>query len=236
MMTKDDRYSAGQILINFIHNYCQVLEAQLSAVSLQINETVLKLIDDVKEISANTAKEKEFAEGILEETYLNPADDIKSIVQSAQGEIDDLLEELQSSHSGQEPQAQSNNQIMQPTDKIVKNNGPQAAPRLMGQFSKHMEVLSSMDASMQNILFDIVGVLSQDDVLRQRLLHVTDVTRAISVALAYLLSDVSGRLDLHNVLKLQDDMLKFAWNRYTMESEKELFLKFFAAPNLRKVS
>jgi hypothetical protein len=234
MASKDDGFTAGKILIEFIQSYCQVLEGQLAAVSSQINDTVAQLLKDVEEISANTANEKQFAEKVLDQTYLAPDADTQQFVYSAQAEVDSILEEL----SGGATDKISTNATQPPAfkqEKTIPGNGDSVS-RLAGQFSKHMEVLSTMDSAMQNILFEIVGVLSRDDVICQRLLHVTDVTRATCVALSYVMTDMSGRFDLHNILKLRDDLLSYAWRRYTMESEKEVFKNSFAVPSVKKAS
>jgi phage-related protein len=95
--------------------------------------------------------------------------------------------------------------------------------------SNHMQSLSNLDDSVKNFVFSIMGNLSIDDVIRQRLEHVSTSLVALREGVQQILNEYStgSRVNESNIEKVQMEMMKRVFSCFTMEEEKQIFNKVF---------
>jgi hypothetical protein len=95
--------------------------------------------------------------------------------------------------------------------------------------SSHMAGLSTLDDSVRNCLFAIMGGLSIDDVVRQRLEHISKAMVSMQEGIAAMLAIHSnGAVVTEAQFKIiQQDMLVTMYKAFTMEEEKKIFEKVF---------
>lgn len=102
---------------------------------------------------------------------------------------------------------------------------PAARVKLINeQISSQMASLSHLDDSVRSVLFSIMGALSSDDVIRQRLEHVTTSINAMENGIGSVVKGFGtkelGEADVH---KINSNMADTMYRSYTMEEEKSVF-------------
>lgn len=97
------------------------------------------------------------------------------------------------------------------------------------QLSSHMSSLANLDESVRNFFFAAMGSLSVDDVVRQRLEHVSTAMTALQVGVQKILTEYRAGRPLKEdfVMALQKEMSLKMYKAYTMESEKLVFAQVF---------
>lgn len=83
------------------------------------------------------------------------------------------------------------------------------------------------DGQMNDILMAMMGALSADDVIAQRLAHVVSGIQTFNVGLAYVLVDFENRFNSASVNKLKDDILKTTYKFYSTEEERDIYKGVF---------
>lgn len=92
------------------------------------------------------------------------------------------------------------------------------------QISSHMASLTNLDESVRSVLFSIMGALSMDDVIRQRLEHVTTSTHAMQTGVTQIIKEFSmGTLSESVVEDVKSTMANVMYKSFTMEDEKSVF-------------
>lgn len=95
--------------------------------------------------------------------------------------------------------------------------------------SQHMSGLSNLDDSVRGFLFSIMGGLSVDDVVRQRLEHVNTSVMALQSGVQKIIDQYNsgGKVTEQFVELVQHEMLSKMYKSFTMEDEKKVFAKVF---------
>ncbi len=90
--------------------------------------------------------------------------------------------------------------------------------------SSHMATLSNLDENVRSLLFSIMGALSMDDVIRQRLEHVTTSISAMETGITRVVKEFAavklGDAEAHNI---NSEMADKMYRSFTMEDEKKVF-------------
>ncbi len=95
--------------------------------------------------------------------------------------------------------------------------------------SAHMSGLSNLDEAVRGFLFAIMGGLSMDDVVRQRMEHLTLSLVAMRDGVQKVIDQYSSGLKVTDefIDSVQHEMLVRMYRSYTMEDEKKVFSKVF---------
>ena len=211
MSDKLDKVLASNHLVSYLSRYSEVLELQLREIQQILQGTVDEIMAAVEEINSRAADGKNKANKILDETYFNPSEETKKAVDSIQASVDALLE-------GGDLDALAETE----TDEDI-------ARRTGGIFSKHMEALSEMDQSIANKLVEVMGSLSADDIMAQRISHMHAGIRALQLSLTRILVNFDDLYTPENVLKICNDLLNLTYKTYTTEEERLIFKEVFGA-------
>jgi len=224
-MTTDK--NATRTLVSFIRAYTDVLEQNLQAIHVTMREAVEGVMQGINEISSKTAEKKQAANQVLVNTYTNPDDETRASMDSVQDEVNRVLELAASGtfEAAATPVAQGQAAA---ADDELRNTLRRSA----GFFSKHMEALETLDGDLSNLLLQMMGALSRDDVIAQRIQHVQMSLNALQTSLTYILTDFEGRCRPGEVDRFIVELKSFTLRSYTMEDEKQLFYKVF--PEERK--
>lgn len=102
---------------------------------------------------------------------------------------------------------------------------PAARVRVINErISSHMSNLSNLDESVRMVLFSIMGALSMDDVIRQRLEHVTTSMQAMEKGVGHVVTNfTSGSLTDVFATEINNAMADQMYRSFTMEEEKQVF-------------
>lgn len=216
MFDNKEGFLASKELIEFLRQYMSVMEKQLNEIRAIMISTTKGVMGEIEKMSANTEVGKKQAEDMLTNLYLNPDDGAKELVGSIQDAVDDIVNQAQEGavHEG-------SSEVNE--DEVLRMK----IRRFGGVFSKHMEALSTLDDNIKEVLLSIMGALSTDDVIDQKLDHVERSLNALQISLAYVLVDFETRFSRTGVLKLKKELLQYTYRQYTMENERDIHKKIF---------
>ena len=123
---------------------------------------------------------------------------------------------------------------------VLQADGRSSAPKLgtaeaevlraSGLFSKHMEAIATLDGEVRHVLFQVIGALSADDVMGQRLIHVISGLGIISRGTSEFMKGFPTLATRAGVGSFRDRILTEVYRGYTMEAEREIFHEVFGAP------
>jgi hypothetical protein len=208
-------------LIAFISRYSALLEKQLVTVRQTMESTVDEIMTNVNKINDTLETKKNEAEKMLEKTYFQPDQATKNLVDNVQNMVSDIFDEAQKklaatgtvSASGVAPK-ESQQQLEMDLSVVAK---------LMSK-DKSME---AVDNSLQEIIMNMIGALSSEDVIAQRMDHVILSLQGLHISLGYVLLDYQNRSRRERVGAIIQDLKEFTFRQYTMEEEKQEYFEAF---------
>lgn len=220
-----DKEDASAHLVKFLADYTQLIEGQL----LNIRETMVSTVEIVMEgvagISSTTEDRREHAEKVLESTYVNPDMETEILIQDMQKVVDEIFDEMADRFAkGQELESLTSAE----PEVLVKNR----INRFAGKFTTEMNTLNTIDDELKNVIFGIIGALSSEDVIAQKLEHVVMSMKILQTGLNYVLIDFDQRCTMDELAKVMSDIKSYTFRQYTAEDEKQRFLAIF--PDSRK--
>ena len=122
-------------------------------------------------------------------------------------------------------------------DSTVENNSIEdELLRTGGRFAKHLEALSTLDDSVKGILMEVVGALSSDDVIGQRLHHVKSSLQKFNDGISSFLENPQHLQSQEQIKKLRAEILTCVYLSYTSEAERMTFHRIFGHPKSQTAS
>jgi hypothetical protein len=212
-------------LVSFLAQYTRLLEGQL----LNIRETMVSTVETVMQgvagISSTTEDRRQHAEKVLESTYVNPDMETEILIQDMQKVVDEIFDEMSERHA----KGQDIGQLVSAEPEVLVRN---RINRFAGRFKTEMNTLNTIDDELKNVIFGIIGALSSEDVIAQKLEHVVMSLKILQTGLNYVLIDYDQRCTLDELEKVAADIKSYTFRQYTAEDEKKRFLAIF--PENRK--
>ena len=209
-MADDDENKSYSDLLEFVTSYNGLMEVHLRSVQDMMTGTVNSIMESIHKLSDTTAEGHKVASDTLEEAYLDPDQETLNLVNDMQSFFDTLhgFGEIKDSEK-------LTNEIAERKKWFEEKFGPSLAK------------LEEVDNNLSEIIFKIIGTLSNEDVITQRLEHVGAAVTGLTAMLDYIILDQKNRLDEHHLQLLKTDVLKFLKSSYTMEEEKIEFRQIF---------
>lgn len=200
MKANHERVLAERELVGFLQTYCALMAAHIASIRGLMASTTETVMNSVMAISdARESKKK------LADTVLVKRRDGEGITKTFQGDDATFRNEtVGTSHS---------------------ESLPLTAAQKLKQYIGGMD---DLDASMQDILFRIVGATSTDDVVGQRLDHVSHALRNLEVGLTRMLDPDGRLLQESQMIKLFEEILRVTRKSYTMVEEHQVLDEAFA--------
>ncbi|MGE0174050.1 MAG: hypothetical protein AB7T49_14735 [Oligoflexales bacterium] len=208
-------------LIRFVSKYSALLETQLVAVRQTMENTVTEIMDSVTKISDTLETKRKEAENLLEATYLAPDQATKNIVDNVQNMVSDIFDEASRKFADTGSVTAAGLTPKQTEQQIEMNLS--MASSLMTK-DKTMEAI---DSNMQEIIMNMIGSLSSEDVIAQRMDHVIHSLQGLHISLGYILLDYVHRSRTERVSVIMQDLKDYTLRQYTMEDEKHEFFTYF---------
>lgn len=209
----------NKFLVSFLQNYTKLMEEQL----LNVRETMLATVEDVmsgaEKISSATEGKKQHAENVLESTFLHPDVETEALIGDLQKVVTEVFEETsQKLEQGMPLDVTTSSE----PELLVQNR----IKRLQGRFQKEMQSLPQLDNEVSTLIFGIMGSLSSEDVIAQKLDHIVMSMKALQTGLNYILIDYEHRCSGPTLDTIVADIKAFTLRQYTCEDEKELFIRY----------
>jgi len=210
-----DQEDSSAYLITFLRKYTQLVEGQLANIRETMVGTVESVMQGVSGISKVTDDKKQHAEKVLEATYLNPDVETEILIQDLQRVADELFEEMsQRFMQGEKLESLTSTE----PEVLVRNR----IKRLTAKFHSDMNKLTQLDDNLRNTVFGIIGALSSEDVIAQKLEHVVMSLKVLQTGLNYVLIDYEHRCN-------KEELEKVAFAR----SDSVSLYHTMAAPSLK---
>jgi hypothetical protein len=219
-LAMSDQEDSSAFLIAFLHKYTQLVEGQLVNIRETMVGTVESVMQGVAGISQVTDDKKQHAEKVLEATYLHPDVETEILIQDLQRVVDELFEET----SLRFQQGEKLEQLTSAEPEVLVRN---RIRRLMAKFDGDMNKLTQLDDDLRNTVFGIIGALSTEDVIAQKLEHVVMSLKVLQTGLNYVLIDYDQRCNKVELEKVISDIKNFTYRQYTTEDEKQRFHDIF---------
>ncbi|MFK7826745.1 MAG: hypothetical protein AB8G05_21565 [Oligoflexales bacterium] len=208
---QEERRMASRDLMSFLTQYTQMLELQLEAVRKDMDKTTGELMEGIKEINQSHGLNKSKAEAVLIKEGNSHAEEKK-----------DAFTEVSSRNIEKEEQLQLKKEIAQGAEEIS-----QGMKEAGGKFKSHMSSLKQLDANLHDLLMKMMGTLSTDDVVGQRLEHISSAIKILNKGLVGLVSNFDDKFKLEYIKKMNSSLETKVFKSYTMEVEKKIFTKVF---------
>ncbi|MEZ4741168.1 MAG: hypothetical protein R3B45_01755 [Bdellovibrionota bacterium] len=207
-MEHDERLNAEKELVSFVQEYCSLINAHLKAVRHTMAETTEAIMDGVSAINEKKDDKKKMAEAIL---LKRTSDDAKT--DKFQGDDQDFRN------------SQSN-----------KDEDLGHASGSAQKLAAHIKSFDQFDDQLQEILFGIIGALSTDDVVGQRIEHICQALDSLKEGLTKILNPDPGLISLNDVVNMETNLVRNLKASYTMPLEHEVHDDIFSQSNVNKAS
>lgn len=217
----DSNFEEGSaFLIDFLENFTALMEYQLGHVRETMESTVDNVLAGVQKVSDATAKNKKAAEDTLESAYLKPDAETTVLVEGLQEMIDNLFDEAKDKFE----KGEDLNLLSKAEPEVLLKN---RIKRFNSKFKNEMNGVQHLDKELQQFLMGVIGALSSEDVIAQRLEHVIMAMKVLQTGLNYVLIDYSSRCNMEELKKVTTDIKNYTFRQYTTEDEKLEFIKYF---------
>lgn len=206
-------------LVEFLSKYCELIEGQLSTVSSSLATTVEQVMEGVAEMSSNSLKAQKTVERALEETYLSPNPDFQLVFNDIDASTSRLLSEVQSPIL---PVNDNEHEYIGKEDDLLRR-----IKACDETFSRNMYELKELDNELKAIMLGIVGALSAEDVIAQKLNHIIMALKVLQIGLSYTLIDFASRSTKPEIRKMISDVQKYTLEQFVSQDEKNQYYQIF---------
>ena len=204
-------FQASKILIDFLRDFTSLSEQQLLSSKRMLEGIVEQVMGLMNQMSDQSTEKVLSAQRVL-------VKDAKSgTFVSSKAEV---VEKKEAAVIG----ATANSETLR---KIILES---RVLRSSGSFSKHLETISMLEGNLQKVLADVMGAVSLDDVIAQRLGHVIESHQTLQAALSQFLKDYKTECRPDRVKLLRNKVLTKVYLSYSSEEEKDIFHKIFGHP------
>lgn len=215
-----DQQDPAGYLISFLSSYTELVEKELQSIREHVVNTVEAVMNGVEGISEKTEQKRREVEQTLESTYLQPDAETEILMQDMQQIADDVFEKVSAEvESGGTAEAVSSSA----SEVVLRNRINRFSSKLAASQGR----LSQVDDEVTNMVFGIIGSLSSEDVIVQRLEHVVLSLKSLQTGLSYILIDYEQRCKVEELSRVIKDIKTFTFRQFTTEDEKELFHSVF---------
>lgn len=199
------------VLLEFLKSFATVMEYQLSGIRESMSEAVGKILECTEMLNSLVDNKKQEAEALLIDSHLNPVAGVTNAIDTAQNEVDKIFSGTNlSDKKASSPSAEIDDQTLLAAK----------------EFNRSLEALSQLARDISIPLVRLMGVLSSEDPISQRLIHVSKVTSAVSLSLGRLLTEIHSAFSREGLLKFQNEVTGAAKENYSLASELPILYLF----------
>ena len=196
-------------VIEFYIKFARMTGKQLDSIKANMEKAVISVMDTVTVVNQLLDKASTEAEAELMSTHLNPDEDRHRAMTDIQSSVDDIFAAAQAKMSVETSEQDD-----------MKN-------RLGGKFAKEKESIYFLAKQTTEPLMGLMGSLSIEDVVGQRLANVGDGLREFTVCLSKLITSEPDSVTPERVRGLEHELKKWTLARLTSTREVEVFNQFY---------
>ncbi len=210
-LAQKEVFQASKILIDFLRDFTFLSEQQLLSSKKMLEGIVFQVMNSMSEVSDTSNQKVGAAKQVLVKDEKTGQFVASKTVAVEQKEVEAMMSS---------PNSEALRKIILES-KLLRSSG---------SFSKHLEAISMLDNNLQKLLSNVIGAVSLDDVIAQRLSHVIESLQTLRVALTQFLEDYQNECRPGRVKLLRNKVLTKVYLSYSSEEEKEVFHRIFGHP------
>lgn len=219
-----ESFAASRALVGFVHKYAVLTELQIKDVRDAMNAAVVKIIECVNRVSDASDSHKARAEKVMLDAHFRPDPKTTVAMAAAQASIDDVFQEATAVLQGSSV-----------APNVAEMTTATQVRRQSGLFSKSVEALSGLAGDFMGPLSQIMGVLSAEDVVGQRLNHISQTADRLAHELDQLLNTFDSKFNKANIEAFSANLRSFTAQLYTLPAERKILDHILlAAPPARE--
>jgi hypothetical protein len=186
--------------MEFLSSYSKLLSAHLIDLHREMETAVLDVMNQVETISKSSESQSLIANQALTSTN----GEIKKV---------DVREKIRA-------------ELSQVDGKKVQDQMSQSLVSAGNRLKEEMKLLDHVEMNIKDSIFKIMGYMSNDDVVRQRLEHIGQALEAMQSTISELYSQGS-ELTTESVVEANKRLSEKVLKSFTMEDERAQFKKIF---------
>lgn len=212
------QYDPGEEIVSFLTRYTELLDIHLDSVRQTMADTVVSLMQKVEDINQKAEEKKRLADGVLLKRRGEAA---KKRSRELQGDDDEFKNMSVRVVEEKERNKVSADHSREYAKKMLTKAGNEAGSKLR----EHMAEFGVLGEHVGDILVSILGNLSADDIVGQRLSHVGQAIDKLNEKLDILFEN----MDLMNpaeIGRMRRELLERMYKSFTMEEERAVYNLF----------
>jgi hypothetical protein len=210
-LDRKDVFQGSKILVDFLRDFTFLTEQQLMSVRKMMEAIVMDVMDSITKMNGETNHKK----GMAKEVLIREGDSGSRFVSTTL----DAVEKRDESHLEKDNTKAAHKHILE--NRLLRNSGI---------YSKHLEAVSRLDADLQSLISRVIGSVSADDVIAQRLNHIILSLQFLQAEMAEFLVDHKAQCTPGGIKAFRNRVLTQVYRSYTAEEEKEIFHRVFGQP------
>lgn len=211
---------ATEHLVQFISHFTGLLERQLEVIQRIMQQATENVMQGAVNIHTLASATKANVESLMLKTMIEPDADTSSMIDDLQNAVTDVFEaaskKISEGGDAYEVETSLATKLAQQLANVDTSLLPQESMKEIAQ-------------NVQNMIVEMIGTLSAEDVMVQRLDHVVLALKGLETTLNYVLLDYHQRGTPDHLRLLMADLKKYTFKQYTCEEEKEEYFEFFPA-------
>lgn len=221
-----EKIDASEFLIGFLANFTLLIERELLAIRQSVVSTVEAVMEGIEDISQTVERNRQDADEMLEFTYLHPDPETEVLLEDVQKVADELIEGVYREFRS----AETSGLAADPTS-VTSSKPEVVVQNRLNRFNVKVEDslgrLHSLDSQLSTLVLSIVGALSSEDLIAQRLEHTILSLKSLQTGLSFLLIDYDERCRTDEIENITKSILTYTFRQYTAEEEKQRFIEIF---------
>jgi hypothetical protein len=207
-----DQYMASKHFLDFIRDFTKLTEMQLDAIRAIVGQSITEIMGSVQSINTKAESQKQKADEVLIK-----GDEANFRSASMKDVLDKEQDAMSATKSDEERKELLANRLR----------------RAGGKFSKEMEAMSTLDDEIKGVLLCVMGSVSNDDVVKQRLDHIIASLQEFNRVVGKVIEGYATEMNLKNVQGICTKLVTQIYKSYSSEEEREIFHKVFGKPKVK---
>jgi hypothetical protein len=195
---------ANHALVVFITQFISLLHGQIIGIKEEMATIVEEVMASVTSLNTTQAQKTRAATSIL-------------LKKEGNGEGFQEVSSSEKNQSEEEILKESQTKI----DQLITTNVKTAGQHL----KEHMQELKTLDETIESLMLTTIGVMSADDVIGQRLDHVTYALDLLGERLGHLMDHMDTQFTPQAIEAFGKQINQDVFRKYTMAEERDCFIK-----------
>ncbi len=121
-------------------------------------------------------------------------------------------------------------QLVMDINSVTDAQSNDQSKAVVDRFTKGIEAVTLQQDRVGSLVSSLMGSVSSEDIINQRISHVHFAVECLNNALAQLINDFDGFLTQEKINQLRNTVLTQVYTKYSTEDERHIFHEIFGRP------